>query len=66
MTAVTPISTADATPTSNPTQGGDAAAFQAAVAKILPGGMMTIMNSVVGDTIDGVNEPFGDPDDQPF
>lgn len=66
MTSVPPVNATDPTANADPTQGGDAAAFQAAVAKVLPGGMMTIMNSVVGDTIDAVNEPFGDPDDQPF
>lgn len=40
---------------------GDAALFDKMVQGVLTAGL-TLMNSMVGDTISALDEPFGDPD----
>jgi hypothetical protein len=64
MSEVPPVNPADTV--GQPTSNGDAAAFQAAVAQAIIGAMASIGNTIVGDTIEALNEPFGDPDQQPF
>ena len=39
----------------------DAALFEKMVQGVLTAGL-SLMNTAVGDTIDSLNEPFGDPD----
>lgn len=62
---VTPIASTPPTPAA-PSSGGlsatdEAAVFDQMVQGVLSTGL-SLMNSVVGDVISSISEPFGDPD----
>lgn len=58
VTATGPAASSDSGAT---LPGSDAAVFEKMVQGVLTAGL-SLMNSMVGDTIDALNEPFGDPD----
>ena len=63
ITPAPPVGAADAAPA--PADPDQSALFTQLATGGIAVGMM-LMNSVVGDTLESINEPFGDPDDQPF